>query len=361
MTTLQLRNHIPIAGPARREAADGTEAPMRVSLGFEPAWFHTRCGVEFDERWHTDPVYRHDSLVACKRELKRAFPSIDYWDALSDADMWTLSGVYGAYVVARLFGAELIYGVDRWPTPPRPMFTLDDLNRIDIEKLLSNELVADLQRQMGVIERESGRIHGYLNWQGVLNNAFILIGQDIFTEMVERPALVHRVFDFISDVMIRFATMIQSRQSASGFSVDHLSVSNCTINMMSPKFCREFVFPYDRKIAEHFTRFGVHTCNWNATPYLKEIAQLPNVGYIDMGIETNLAQAKTLFPEARRAVMYSPVKLQDATHAEIENDLRKIHDVLAPCDIVMADIQVTTPDARVNEFVEFSRILSGSN
>lgn len=360
MATWQLRNHIPIAGPARREPADGTESPMRVSLGFEPAWFHQRCGVEFGERWHTDPRYRRDSLVVCKRELKRAFPAIDYWDALSDADMWTLSGAYGAYPIAYLFGAELLYDIDRWPAPLRPVLTLDDVNRLDIDELLSNAFVADLHRQMDMIEKESGRIHGYLNWQGVLNNAFILVGQSIFTDMVERPELAHRFFDFISNLMIRLATMIQARQTQSGFTVDHLSVSNCTINMVSARFYREFVFPYDQKIAEQFTRFGVHTCNWNATPYLQNIAQLPKVGYIDMGIETNLAQAKSLFPEARRAVMYSPVKLQDAPCDEIENDMRKIRDAIAPCDIVMADIQATTPDSRVNELLQICHTLEGS-
>jgi hypothetical protein len=50
MSILRLRNHIPISGPVRREPADGTETAMRVSLGFEPAWYHRRCGVDLDER-----------------------------------------------------------------------------------------------------------------------------------------------------------------------------------------------------------------------------------------------------------------------------------------------------------------------
>jgi hypothetical protein len=58
----KLRNHIPISGPARREPADDTESAMRVSLGFEPAWFRQRCGVDFSERWHTVPFYRYETL-----------------------------------------------------------------------------------------------------------------------------------------------------------------------------------------------------------------------------------------------------------------------------------------------------------
>ena len=75
MAVLQLRNHIPIA-PARREPADGTESDLRVSLGFEPAWFHQRCGVDFSEPWHKDPYYRYETLKKMKVELVRAFPTV---------------------------------------------------------------------------------------------------------------------------------------------------------------------------------------------------------------------------------------------------------------------------------------------
>ena len=69
MSILKLRNHIPIASPARREPADGTEPPFRVSLGFEPAWFARRCEVKFTEQWHRDPDYRYGTLKAIKAEL----------------------------------------------------------------------------------------------------------------------------------------------------------------------------------------------------------------------------------------------------------------------------------------------------
>ena len=86
-TVLQLRNHIPVSAPARREPADGTESDMRVSLGFEPAWYHRRCSVDLGEQWHTDPRYRHDALVKMKEELCRAFPSVDYWDLEYEDDL----------------------------------------------------------------------------------------------------------------------------------------------------------------------------------------------------------------------------------------------------------------------------------
>jgi len=354
----QLRNHIPISGPARREPADGTESPMRVSLGFEPMWYTQRCHVDFSERWHVDPIYRHATLVALKKELHRAFPTVEYWDVNRTDDTWTISGVYGSYFVAQVFGAELEYAPDRWPAViRRPALSLEQLANLKLEDLLNVPIVRDLNRQMDIIEREAGKIHGYISWQGVLNNAFNIYGQDIFTGMIETTELAHQFFALITNVMIALAKRVQKRQRASGFQIDQLDVSNCVMNMISPQMYREFIFPYDQRIAEQFEYFGVHTCNWNINPYLSALSELPKVGYLDMGLVSDMHKARETFPETRHAVMYSPVKFQDTTLDEIEKDMRQIREELSPCDIVMADIQWTTPDARVNELLQICRVL----
>jgi len=358
MPVLQLRNHIPISAPARREVADGTESDMRVSLGFEPAWFHRRCGVDFVERWHTDPFYRHDTLVRMKEELCSAFPSVTYWNLDYEDDLWTLSGCYGAYVIPWIFGCSLQYAPDRWPViATKSTFSLQDVETLTVDSLFSSAPVEKLFRQMDIIESKSGKIHGYLNWQGVLNNALHLRGQSIFLDMVDSPDLVHNFFSLICAVMITLAQRVQERQRRSGFYVNHLCVSNCTVNMISPQNYRDFVLPYDKKIAESFERFGVHTCNWDVTPYLEELHKLPKVGYLDMGTASNMEKAKILFPEARRAVLYSPVKLQEAPIEEIQKDMERIYEELSPCDVVMADIQATTPDSRVNDLLQICWIL----
>ena len=353
MTLLHLRNHIPIAAPANREPADGTESDLRVSLGFEPAWYHQRCGVDFSAPWHKDPAYRYETLKKMKAELARTFPTVPYWNLSCKDDLATLSGCYGAYVVPQVFGMRLFYAKDRWPElNPETKLSLDEIEDLKVEELLQGPFVEELYKQMDVIESRWGKIHGYLNWQGILNNAFHLRGQDLFLDMIERPEGVHAVFSKICEVMIRLATMVQKRQRESGFTINQFSVSNCVVNMISPQMYREFVFPYDRKIALRFERFGVHTCNWNINPYVQIFLELPNLGYLDMGMESDLEKVKTLFPETRRAVMYWPTKLQDAAIEELKNDMERVYRELAPCDVVMADIQASTPDKRVNELLE---------
>ncbi|MHC2994995.1 MAG: hypothetical protein IBV53_05790 [Candidatus Atribacteria bacterium] len=363
MAILKLRNHIPISAPARREVADGRESDMRVSLGFVPAWFHKRCGIDFSERWHKDPFYRHDSIVTMKKELCKAFPSVSYWNEEYNDDLATISGCYGAYVIPKVFEFPLIYEKDRWPEidKSKEKLSVKEIEKLDVDNILSSPFTEEIFHQMDIIEAEWGKIHGYLNWQGVLNNAFHLRGENIFIDFYDRPAFVHYFFSVISDVMIRLAQKVQKRQRESGFYVNHFCVSNCTVNMVSPKIYREFLFPYDKSIAESFERFGMHTCNWNVTPYLVEIRKLPKVGYLDMGIMSDMKKVKKMFPEARRAVMYSPIQLQEASLDEIKKDMKKIYDELSPCDIVMADIQATTSDKRVNELLQICKNLELKN
>jgi len=358
MTLLKLRHHNPINGPGNREPADGLESDMRVSLGFEPAWFHRRCGVDFSERWHKDPFYRHETLKTMKTELVQAFPTASCWNLANEDDLATISACYGAYVLPQVFGMRLVYTKDRWPElDPASRPTRDMIEQFDAGKLLAGPFVEELFRQMDVIESRWGKIHGYLNWQGILNNAFHLRGQDLFMDMIERPDWIHVFFSKICEVMIRFAAMVEERQRRSGFYINQFSVSNCVVNMISPRMYREFVFPHDRKIALRFERFGVHTCNWNITPYVDVFKDLPNLGYLDMGMESDFVKVKALFPETRRAVMYWPTRLQDASLDEIRQDLDRVHRELSPCDVVMADIQWTTSDKRTHEFLEICRSL----
>ncbi len=348
---LTLRNHIPVGGLSTREPADGTEGSFRVSLGFEPAWYHQRCGVDFTVRWHEDPVHRSRMLRRMKAELKRAFSSVPCWDSSNREG--TLSGVYGIGVVARAFGMSLVYAPDRWPTlDPAGRLSVREIERLEADRVLESPAVEDLFLQMDIIEREWGVVFGYPNWQGVLNTAFHLRGPEIFMNLYDRPEFVHRFLGVITEVMIRLVRRVEERQRASGFEVNLLSVSNCVMNMLSPEHYREFVQPCDRRIAKSFERFGVHTCEWDVTPYIEVLSELPNLGYLDMGMMSDMDRVRRAFPGTYRAVLYSPIKFQEAGLEEIRRDMERIHRDLGPCDLVIADVQAATTDDRVNALLD---------
>jgi hypothetical protein len=353
----QLRSHLPIAAPARREAADGTEPPLRVVLGFEPKWFHTRCAVDFGERWHREPAYRRATLLAMRAELQRAFPDTDQWSGDEARDVNTIAGCFGVGVLPSVFGMPLRYYADRWPHP-EPGCELSDaaVEALDPECLLASTFVQELLEQIESMARRWGPVHGDLNWQGVLNTAFLLRGQQIFLDMAERPELAARLFDVITETTIRLAQTVQKRQRQSGFAIDWMCVSNCTLSMISPAMYRRMLLPFDARIAHSFDRFGVHTCNWDATPYLPALRELPAMGYLDMGGVTDLTQAKALFPDARRAVLFTVRNLHDPEEARVF--LQRVWRELAPCEVVVADIPWDMPDETVRRFLQLARTVS---
>ncbi len=108
-----------------------------------------------------------------------------------------------------------------------------------------------------------------------------------------------------------------------------------------------FLLRCDRRLAAAFECFGIHNCAWTADPYLDLYASVPNLGYIDMGLASDLVRARKLMPHARRAVMYTPMDLASKSPETIRADFARIARDYAPCDIVIADIEAGTPDERV--------------
>jgi hypothetical protein len=356
----QLRSWIPIAAAARREAADGTEAPLRLVAGFEPRWYHVRCGVEFTERWHTDAEHRRQTLVAMRGELRRAFPHFEQWSRAEPRDTVTIAGCYGVCVIPALFGIPLRYYADRWPDlEPGHHLSDERIERLEARELLSGPFVEKLLAQVDEIAARHGTVHGDLNWQGVLNLGFHLRGQQIFLDMADRPELAERLFSTITDVIIGLAHMVQGRQRRSGFPIDYMCVSNCTVNMVSPAAYGRMLLAHDARIAGAFDRFGVHTCNWSVTPYLNVLRKLPKMGYLDMGIESDLSRARELFPDTRRAVLYTPGKAATGDLAAVREDFERIARDLSPCDVVLADLPWDTPDERVLHLDALAREIGG--
>jgi len=332
---------------------------LRPEIGFTPKWYHDAIGVRFDRRWHTDPAYRKDTVIAMRKELARRFPGtaiggIDRPDEPFDL----LTGTYGVCSVAGMYGVPIRYGRDRWPVCEHYILSPEQIERLKPIDLDTNPFFGDLWAQVDWIAKDQGRVEGYINWQGVLNNAWHLRGEALFTDLFDAPKRCHRLFDCICTTMIEAVRRLHERQRKTGVNVSFITISNCLVNMVSPEQYREFLLPPDKRMAEAFGCIGVHNCAWNADPYMEDHAQIPHVGYIDMGLESDLVRAREVFPNARRALVYSPTDLVNQSLKNIRDDLERIARDYGPCDVVAGDIEAGTPDRRVLEFIEICNEIS---
>ena len=358
----QLVSYIAPGAPATRRSANGNEPFLRPEIGFTPAWYRQHLDINFGERFHTEPAYRRECVVKMRAELKRRFPGTQIGGTdRADAPLDLLTGTGGACTAAAIYGVPIDYAENNWPACAHAYLTDEQLACLEPPDLDRNQQFAQLMEQVEWIAAREGHVDGFINWQGVLNNAQRLRGEQLLIDVLEEPGKAQHLFACVCETMIQGLRRLHERQRASGVDVRFVTASNCLVNLVSPKVYHDLLLPLDQKLAAVYGCIGIHNCAWNATPYLEAYAQVPGVGYIDMGIESDLPRAKALFPAARRAVMYRPMDAADRTMPEIMADFERMAREYAPCDVVIADIEAGTPDARVAELVESCKKLSAPN
>jgi hypothetical protein len=343
----QLRYYIALSAPPTRAPADGTEDFIRLEAGFNPSWFHKYCSIDFSRRWHKDPDYRLESYNIMKGEVRRRFPGLNIGQIEDDEPPDLITGMYGCAVVPVLFSQSIKFFPDKWPAPHGKPLTDDETDKLAAVEPQNNSFFQGILSQIDRIEHLTGSTRGYLNWQGVLNTAFRLRGQKAFMDLTDSPERAHHLFECIASTMIRGIKILYERQKKSGIEYTFATISNCVVNMIGPEHYTEHVLPYDRKIRDEFEQFGIHNCAWTVDPYIEAYATIPDVGYIDMGIESNLQKVKDFFPDTRRTVLYTSMDLADKSDDRIRRDFELIAKKSGPCDIGLPDIETDVPDERL--------------
>lgn len=350
----QLISYIAPSAPATRRPATGEETPFRAEIGFTPNWYRTRLGIDFGEKWHNDPKYRKETALSMRKELKLRFPG-NTIGVMSEDSLDLLTGVYGACTIAAIYGIPIIYSKNNWPNCAHKPLNDDEMKALVPPDLDSNFFFQNLMKQVDWIHEDQGRIIGFINWQGVLNNAHRLRGEQIFIDMMIDPESVLHLMNCVCTTMVEAAKQLFEHQKKSNVEYHFFTVSNCLVNMISPEQYRDFVMPFDLKISQAFDLIGIHNCAWNADPYMEYYAKIPKLGYIDMGIKSNLLKAKEFFSNARRAIMYTPMDLNSKPISQVREDMNRIALSYSPCDIVVADIEEGTPDIKIIQLLEIAK------
>jgi hypothetical protein len=353
---LQIRPAFPAGSPLLYELADDEECqpPLRITCGFTIKWYQRRMNLDYGQRWHKDTDYRRQTRVEMKKVLNRTFPRLQFGGPDPDGTPDTISTLHGCAWVANLLGRPITYFTDNWPVNTGATLTDQQAESLDVPDLDRSAIFQDLLQQMDRIQERWGRIEGVLSFEGVLNNAFLIRGQDLFIDMIAEPQRAHQVLEVVTETMIKAIKAVYARQRMSGIHRDLFVTGNCVVNMISGNQYREFVMPYDQKLRSQFTHFGVHNCAWSINDYLESYAEIPRLAYLDFGLDSDLPRIKNLFPDTRRCLMYTPMALMSNTREQIRQDLIRIHDELSPCELIIGSIDDQTPDERVMDFYELA-------
>jgi hypothetical protein len=342
----QLIYYIALSAPPTRVQATGREPFLRPEVGFNPSWFH-RCNIDFSEKWHLDPEYRMEAHALMRAEVRRRFPGRDIGGALREEAPDLITGVFAGAVVAAIYGQAIRYFPDKWPAAEGVPLTDDQVASLKPPDLSGNRFFQGLLEQMEAVEKLTGTIRGFLNWQGVINTAFRLRGQQIFIDMIDDAGLAGHLFGCVAETMIAGMRLVYERQRRSGVCNDFASISNCVVNMIGAGLYRECLLPFDRRVGSAFPVFGIHNCAWKVDPYLEAYREIPRLAYLDMGLDSDLRRIRRMFPEARRNVLITSNYLLSRSDAGMREDFERIARDLGPCDVGFPDIEWDVPDDRL--------------
>ena len=326
---------------------------VKIHVSFSPDWFSRRMDLDYGEQWHRDPVYRRQSFADMSRALNGEFPELGL-GGNPDSIRGGLSQIDTCALVAALFGQEILFARDQWPENRRALLDDEAAGDLEMPDIHAHPVFIDLMRQIDIIAREWGEVDGELNYQGVLNTAFRLRGEQIFIDMVAAKERAHRVLEVVVRTMIALADSVYACQTRTGVRKDYFVTSNCVVNLISEAHYREFVMPYDRLLSEHFPNFGIHNCGWTVDAYARAYAEIDELGYLDFGLRSDLAALRRLFPGTVLAVILNPEDVLGRSPQALETDMRRLRETLGRCRIILGSLDGSTDSEEVSRFFEIA-------
>ena len=297
---------------------------LPVEVVFHPSWWHRHAGLTFDEDFFYHPARRVEAERTMEKILYERFG--DYGLGKDRGrDLPVLGAVHNAagYIVSEMIGCRVEY---REAEPPlvipagRPDLSLD------VEAAFGSRAFNRLKALADALESAYGYVVGDVNWGGILNLALDLRGQDIFLDMVDRPAEVRTCFGRLAEVVTRFTDYLDGKTGTTSISVNrtvrHIQGpvflhSECALTMISADHYESFILPFDRAWSEARRPFGVHYCGEDPQRCAEAFAKIPHLDFLDVGWGGDLGLLREKLPGTFLNIRLSPVLIVGQSIEEI--------------------------------------------
>jgi uroporphyrinogen decarboxylase len=126
--------------------------------------------------------------------------------------------------------------------------------------------------------------------------------ENLLRDTMKDPDYVHELMEFTTQMSIRFVEAIYPLKVQHSY-----SEASASCSLVSPRIYREFIFPYHKRIVDHFKEkkfsVGLHICGF-ATPILEDMV---NTGVASISIDDPSDMAKAVEVTRGKAVLMGNV------------------------------------------------------
>jgi uroporphyrinogen-III decarboxylase len=295
----------------------------------EPSLWHRYFGVNLKE-FYTDPATYLEYWLRIALYHFENFHD-DYPLSL------TIDIDFGSVFPQSLFGVETLYADNEAPwNGLEPVWKTEaDFAKAKFPDFYESGLLPLAHRFYSEIKEMVGddfRVH-FISWRkGPFSLLVYLRGfEQLLMDLFDRPAFVHEMLDFISEAMIDWYDQRQAFTGDPWLGPLMLFNDEVSTPTLSPGLYKEFVFPYEKKLADYFGRVHYwHSCG-DTTALAPVIARLPNVHMFDVGPWTDLAKAVDAYryvPEATVMRRINPIDwVMRATEEQMRQPIEEVRSV----------------------------------
>jgi hypothetical protein len=217
---------------------------------------------------------------------------------------------YGNELIPALLGTRYDFA-DAWGFYPR-LRRLEDLRGLKPVDIRHHPEGEWLTRRKEEMVRLYGGASHCVDIASVLNHAFRILGQEVYADLIERPAEVRALFEVILETMRSVYGLLDDLFGG----MDPVPMGNCNVTMMGPALYEKTVLEFDaqenrfasdrRAVAP---RAALHHCDVPVDRFIESYAKLPGLASLQASFESDVAMVKRRMPDCAFSAMISPRSL----------------------------------------------------
>ncbi len=274
-------------------------------------WMARALGVRFDRDYYMDPVQRQTIDRQCNEYLDTHYGELGLFftesnlgrRAFYEPRQALVGGIQPNMILGMLVDAEFVPSDDKdADISPSPLAGLDAADLPEVESLLEHPLVRVFDEQYRSLSRNGQQNYvpipplfwdasGRATIHGTFTTAQKLFGEQVFLDLAMEPERVAAIFEWITDASIvltrHFAGLAQRE-------ITEIHVGECSGCMISGPLFEQFVVPSLSRYGRQLGPVRLHSCG-GSDHLLGAFRQVENLGSLDLGGETSVAQVRRLF------------------------------------------------------------------
>lgn len=307
---------------------------LPVTFVFHPEWWHKNYGLTFEKNFFYDPDVRVETDLKMRKILYERFGKFAMnKKPIKPRPCIGATYLAAGYIISEMFGCKIKYCNDASPEALPKMISDEEADKIEPVSLKENDAFKQVSELIDKLKGKFGYVTGDINWQGVLNVALDIRGQEIFIDIAKHPQRARRIFFSITKTIIDFVNYIRGETETSSISVNRAVKyvnpkinlhSNCSVVMVSPEMYKDYLSEYDVKLSQALQPYGIHHDGNNLHIHADGYAKVPNVCFYDVGWGSDIALCREKLPDAFLNLRYDPVKLHVATPEEVKKDVARM-------------------------------------